>query len=427
MARPKSNIPPKYGRAGDRARVIIDGKPYMLGKYGSPESHALYERHIAAWRQGIEPVTPTQEKQRDAGQDNGEMLIAQLVVMYQDYANSYYRKHDEPTSEADCIRAAIQVALRLYGNLPVSAFTPGKLLDVQKAMVSNKWTRATINKHVHRVKRMFRWGVVNELVHETVYNALRVVPQIPRGRFENVKESKPVEPVPDWMIDAVKDHVPAPVWAMIELQRYSGMRPGEVVIMRAGDIEAKSQDAWVYRPHRHKKEHFGQPRPVVIGPRGIAVLQEWIKACKPGEYLFSPSEAERQRHDALASRFNENDRYFPSERKRAEERRSSGKIATGTAEREPGARYTEQSYRRCIQRACGKARAAAAKENRTGQLGALEDWTPNQIRHAVGTRIRERFGLDGAQVVLGHEHAVTTEIYADTKIEQAIEIMRKVG
>jgi hypothetical protein len=50
MARPKSVNPPSYCRHhSGNARVIIDGKEYSLGKYGTPESREKYDRLIAEW------------------------------------------------------------------------------------------------------------------------------------------------------------------------------------------------------------------------------------------------------------------------------------------------------------------------------------------------------------------------------------------
>ena len=44
--------------------------------------------------------------------------------------------------------------------------------------------------------------------------------------------------------------------AMIQLQRLTGMRPGEVVIMRTADIDTTGS-VWHYLPASHKTEHHG--------------------------------------------------------------------------------------------------------------------------------------------------------------------------
>ena len=48
---------------------------------------------------------------------------------------------------------------------------------------------------------------------------------------------EPVKPVPEAFVEAVRPHVAAQIWAMIELQRLTGMRSGEVAIMRSCDLD----------------------------------------------------------------------------------------------------------------------------------------------------------------------------------------------
>jgi len=67
------------------------------------------------------------------------------------------------------------------------------------------------------------------------------------------------------------------------------------------------------------------------------------------------------------------------------------------------------SYARAISRACVEA--------------DVPHWSPNQIRHAVGTRARENGGLDVAQVVLGH----ATQVYAEANRPKAIEYALRFG
>jgi integrase len=58
---------------------------------------------------------------------------------------------------------------------------------------------------------------------------------------------------------------------------------------------------------------------------------------------------------------------------------------------------------------------------------AANRWAPNRLRHTAGTEIRKRFGLEGAQVALGHSKANVTEIYAERDLSKAVEIARQVG
>jgi integrase len=54
-------------------------------------------------------------------------------------------------------------------------------------------------------------------------------------------------------------------------------------------------------------------------------------------------------------------------------------------------------------------------------------WSPNQLRHAAATEIRKRFGIEAAQVALGHAKADVTQLYAERDLQKAESIMRQVG
>ena len=75
--------------------------------------------------------------------------------------------------------------------------------------------------------------------------------------------------------------------------------------------------------------------------------------------------------------------------------------------------YDRNSYCRCIARACKKA--------------GVPHWSPHQLRHTNATAIRQEFGIEAAQVVLGHCSSGTTEIYAERDLGLVIEVMKKLG
>ena len=54
-------------------------------------------------------------------------------------------------------------------------------------------------------------------------------------------------------------------------------------------------------------------------------------------------------------------------------------------------------------------------------------WRPNQLRHSAATRIRERYGVEAAQVVLGHSDPRVTVIYAERNNKLAADVIREVG
>ena len=54
-------------------------------------------------------------------------------------------------------------------------------------------------------------------------------------------------------------------------------------------------------------------------------------------------------------------------------------------------------------------------------------WHPNQLRHTHGTEVRRRFGLEAAQVALGHERADVTQVYAERNLDLAVKVAAEVG
>ena len=213
--------------------------------------------------------------------------MAELLNQYRVWVQSQYVKNGKATSEQAAIKAALRPVLRLYGHVDVSDFGPQALVTCREEMVERDWCRRTVNKHVGRIKRMFAWGTERELVCGSVYHALLAVKGLRRGRTA-ARESRGVVPVSEDHVEAVMPHVSAQVAAMIRLQLATGMRPGEVVLIRPCDIDY-SEDVWVYMPMRHKTEHHGHERTVPLGPRARGVLEAFLEDCDAEGFVFDPS------------------------------------------------------------------------------------------------------------------------------------------
>ncbi len=57
----------------------------------------------------------------------------------------------------------------------------------------------------------------------------------------------------------------------------------------------------------------------------------------------------------------------------------------------------------------------------------ISSWSPGRLRHNAGTEVRQEFGVEAAQLVLGHRKLSTTEIYAEKNREKYQQIIRKIG
>lgn len=114
--------------------------------------------------------------------------------------------------------------------------------------------RREVNRRTGLIVRFFAWCVENELALASVHHGLSAVKGLRKGR-SGVREAPPVKSVPEALVDAIRPHVARQVWAMSELQRLTGVRPGEVVIMQPCDIDTLGK-VWVSTPESHKTEHL---------------------------------------------------------------------------------------------------------------------------------------------------------------------------
>lgn len=388
MARGSRRIPKlRHHKATDRAFVRLDGRDFYLGKWG-PESRRRYEVVIAEWlATGRNPLIPHEG-----------LSITELAKAYRRFARTYYLKDGKPTAEVYAIDYALRPLLKLYGSKKVAEFGPVALKAVRETLVERGQSRRFINDVVGRMKRMFKWGAENELVPASVFHALQTVVGLKKGRTL-APETDPIQPVELKEVQAMIDHVAPQVAAMIWVQYWTGMRPGEVVIMRMADLD-RSGRVWVYRPDRHKTEHLGRERVIYLGPKAQEVLQPWLRA-DPQAYLFRPVDAEAERNRRRREK-----RKTPVQPSQRNRRRKKPKV-------QPREHYTTDTYRSAIAGGCEKA--------------GIASWAPNQLRHSAATRLRRERGIEAARVVLGHASATVTEIYAEIDRNAARDVMGDLG
>ena len=57
----------------------------------------------------------------------------------------------------------------------------------------------------------------------------------------------------------------------------------------------------------------------------------------------------------------------------------------------------------------------------------VPSWHPHQLRHSAATAVRKAFGLEAAQVVLGHSSADITQTYAERNLSLAQRVAAECG
>jgi len=371
--------------------VYVNGRELYLGPYDSPSTREAYERFVAEW-------LAAGRSRPKAGAD---LTVDELVAQFWPWAESYYRDPDgKPTGEIWPLRVALRPLLRLYGSTRAAEFGPLALIAVRDDMVRAGLARRSVNSHVGRIRRVFRWAAERELVPGEPWHALQAVTGLRAGRSE-ARETAPVKPVDLADVDKIRPHVSRQVWALVQLQLLTAARAGEMVILRPCDVD-RSGRIWVYKPVHHKTEHRGHAREIYLGPRAQEVLRPFLFRA-PKSFCFSPTEAERERREAAHAR-----RVTPE---------SCGNVPGSNRKRRPrvrpGLRYSVDVYGRAIRRACTAA--------------GIPAWHSHQLRHAAATLLRKEFGIETARVVLGHRSAGITEVYAEIDQQKALDAMLKIG
>ncbi len=304
--------------------------------------------------------------------------------------DEYYRdKERKPTRHFYNLRDAFKHVLWAYGPHDIlkdgewvpawegydwQDLTPKKLKRVREFMIRADLCLNTVNTRINRIRACCAWGVAEELVDASVLTGLKTVRALAEGRCA-ARVTDDVAPVAWDVVEATLKHLPAVLQAMVLIQWYTGMRPSEVCRIRPGSISrTEYPNCWIYTPFRHKNTWRGKKyvRKIAVGPKAQAVLRP---------YLLRPDDAPCFQHGRT---------WVPG----------------------PGT-YTANTY------------AAAIK--RAAKLANMPHWYPLQVRHSTGTMIRKMVGLEAAQVVLGHQDAETTEIYAKADEALAVEVMAKYG
>lgn len=294
------------------------------------------------------------------------LTLTELALRYWDHAVSYYRKDGRPTSQIRLVRSTLRRVRALFGPTAATDFGPAALLALRESWVLDGNSRTVVNRKVRLVRQVIDWAVAEGLVPGPVSHAVRAVHGLARGRTP-APERDPVRPVDDAAIEAALDHLQPRMATMVQLQLLTGMRPGEVCSIRPRDLD-RSGRIWIYTPAHHKAEHHGRARTIAIGPRAQAILSPWLHKDPADDYPLSRS--------------------------------GRGPVPVS-------------SYHRAITQAC---RAAG-----------IEPWAPNRLRHNFATEVRRRFGLDAAQVCLGHADADVTQVYAEADRARAAEVAAAIG
>lgn len=394
MSRPRNTVPTYQLHSSGRARVRYydsAGKRCELilpGKFGSKESKNAYAELVKRLETGagiIHNSSPTPD-----------ITVAELVEKYlREHVQTHHRHADgTPTSEQASIVHAMKPLCRLLGMKAAAEVSPLDLRAYRDCVIAGRWRtpeemkdrkkrgpqgpvcRRTVNSHVGRVKRLFRWAVSLNLVPPAVLVGLDALPGLQPGRSA-AKDHPPVEAVPFEHVEATIGRAPEIIGDIIRLQLYCGCRAGELLAARTMDIDQDGPGGcWILRPQQHKGKWRGHARNILFGPKSQLILRRYLTPDEPDRYLFRPCDTPYAKARPNAH-FNE--------------------------------RYSVSIYDSAIARA------------------GVAEWSSHQLRHLAARLVEREIGLESARQFLGHKGADLTAMYSGLDIQAAAEVAKRVG
>lgn len=385
----KLRVPrPVHHKASGQDVVFLrqpDGRrsTVYLGQHDGAEAARRYREVLAEHLAGKVVVTSP----RAASRPSQWPTVAQLVAAYLLHCERYYVDEQGRKSKGIVsITHAMAPFLHLLRDYHTDALGIVDLCSVRHYLVDGgKCCRATINGKLRRIRQCVRWGVEQRMVPGSVWHEVSAMKGLPAGRA-GVRESKVVEAVPRCWVDAILPHVSTPLAAAIELQWWSGARPSEILQLTRKRLTI-GNPLWEFRPPLHKGKWQGRERIIWFGPECQNILRPLLKLDGDAAIL-SP-------RDALLD---------IRAKKRRSRKTSPTKQTADRDARQPavpehvGEFYDVNTYRKAIHRACDAA--------------DVPRWSPHRLRHAAGTRLYLKAGIEGARVGLGHTDDRVTRRYA---------------
>jgi integrase len=374
-------------------RLIGGGrKDIYCGPFGTVEAKREYKRILAI-------LDANDGKFPEAGP--GITINEALLLYLRRFAEKYYTPG---TSSIATVKRVIRTLRQMYGPEPTASFGPKALRLVMEKWVSEGLARRSVNKMAGVVKRAWRWMVAEELLPAECRDRLLAVEGLRLGRTL-ARDNPPIRPAILADVETVLPFMPPVVADLVRLQLLTAARGGELLGMKAADID-RSGEIWVFRPPSHKGSWRGKGRSIFVGFEGQRILAPYLLRAGDG-FLFSPARSEA---DRIAER--SADRKTP--RWKSHMRRNEEKRVGDDRARPPRDTYDSRSYYRAVRRACEKA--------------GVSMFRPHQLRHAAVLKIRTTLGLEFARACAGHSVAGMTEHYSRSHDEGlAAEAARKIG
>lgn len=250
---------------------LPDGKTRGLGRAEDPKSRSKFLSLQAELNGGIEDVFRTHDPQ--------ELTVAELAALY--------LSHDQDRCRGELIsrttflesQAVVRELVDRHAHLLVTQFGPKSLKDIQQRLAKTpcrsqagryKGTespptlcRNQVNSRVNHIRRIFKWGVSEELVRPTILEALKCVTGLKRGEAHDNPPRTAVDPKHVWIvINDLRSTTPASTRSRdyqhaaadaLDFILSTGCRPGEACNLRWKDVTLEPEPLVELTEHKTRK------------------------------------------------------------------------------------------------------------------------------------------------------------------------------
>lgn len=292
----KNRVTRSNGTVVEYAITRVDGEVVSLGRYGNPDGFEKYQRIRDEWLVAREYAIKV---------ESTRLTVADLVERWLTHQHEQVNAGRLAKRRYYAAKYAAEALLREHAGMRVESFGTAALLDIQSRLAATPCntkrgryrdakdppmlSRTEVNARVNDIRRIFKWGVVRELVPEGRITKLQAVEGLGIG---DARESEPREA-------ADPEHVRALVAELdarghfgearaLELVRWTGCRPGEVCTLRAANVFS-TPDGLELRVKNKTKKQTGKDRIVQLNERAAGIVRAALEAGRsidPDRFLF---------------------------------------------------------------------------------------------------------------------------------------------
>ena len=347
-----------------------------FGQWGTKEAIDGYRRFTLEWAHGMAA----------AKEIKSSCTVAELVELYLEHADQYYRKHGKRTDEYHVISSALGLFCSIAGSKLVAELVADDIRLLLAAAVDRGYYRKTCNGYRDRVLRCLKWGVGQTagngkpFVPVEVHYSLNAVPTLVKGRTK-APERKPKRSAKWEDVEATFPHLnPSEprrriLEALVRFHWLTGMRSSDLLQLRPCDLD-KTFPEWRYSPEEHKQEHTETELDYYLGPKARAIIEPLLVDCPTERSIF-----------ALPPRFKNGSQWWAMD---------------------------SDAYAKMIKRAC----------KRKGG----KSWHPHQLRHSRATEVQRIYEDDEAAAkAIGDTPEVARRVYIDPSSAVKRRIARETG